>query len=632
MVALVVVLLRLPECFGQATNQATTTPVSAEVVRLPKSVPDPLEPLNRTIWAVNRVLMKDVIKPTSTVYRFIIPSGIRRGVGNFGRNLTYPGRLINNVLQGKWRGARDESHRFLVNSTVGVAGLFAVADRWKIPKSEADFGQTFGQWGWEPACYLMLPIFGPSNERDVVGLAADTATNPLLYISPYEIVANNPLTYLGPYTYFTYAVMYNNLSDSVREYVRFSQSEMDPYSTLQYAWTFARKNQVADFQVKGEQDQASLETIESVFFSFADPDFPDHASTRSVLIPATGRRLKFTYWLQPGRAPVVYIVPGMGSHRQAKSCIALAELAFKHGYSAVCVSSTFNTEFMEQASSVALPGYLPVDAQDLQAALTGIDQRLQSLYPGRLGEKALLGYSMGAIDALYLAANEPSEASGLLKFDRYLAINSPVRFLHGISKLDEYYRAPLEWPEPERAQNLENTFLKVAALSQSTLAPPTTLPFNAIESRFLIGLSFRFTLRDIIYSSQRRHNQGVLQHPIRNLRREPLYQEIQQYSYRDYLEQLVVPYYRTSGFTSPDAKELARAGDLRNYAAGLHDNAKVRVIVNQNDFLLSNEDLAWLHDNLPADQLTIFEQGGHLGNLANPEVQKAIAGALHGLK
>lgn len=81
----------------------------------------------------------------------------------------------------------------------------------------------------------MLPIFGPSNERDTLGLAADTAANPLLYISPYEFVADDPLTYLGPYSYFTYAEMYKNLADSVGEYVRFSQAEMDPYSEIQYA-------------------------------------------------------------------------------------------------------------------------------------------------------------------------------------------------------------------------------------------------------------------------------------------------------------------------------------------------------------------------------------------------------------
>ena len=640
-----------PFAHGQEPAVGFTRPPAAETVVLPKSVPDPIEPVNRVMWAFNKGLMTGVIKPTSKVYRFVVVKPVRTGIGHFGRNLTYPGRLINNLLQGKWSGARDESYRFVCNTTVGVAGFFDVGTKWKIPKSDADFGQTFGQWGWKPQCFLMLPIYGPSNERDTLGLAADTAANPLLYIAPYKFVANNPLTYLGPYTYFSYVVMYNDLADSVGEYVRFSQAEMDPYSEIQYAWTFARANRVADFQVKGKQDEASLETIESVFFTFKDPEFPGHGKTRSVLIPATGRKLKFTFWLQPGKANVVYIIPGLGSHRLAEPSLALAELVYKNGFSAVCVSSPFNSEFMEHASTAAMPAYLPVDGHDLHVALTEIDHRLHALYPDRLGNRALMGYSMGAFESLFVATTEPTnpppsdfgvpqsrdqlpvrrslgEGGPLIKFDRYVAINTPVRMAYGLSKLDEFYRAPLDWPVAERTDDIENTFLKVAALSKLSLTPRSSLPFNAIESKFLIGLTFRFMLRDIIFSSQRRNNQGVLQHRIRNLRRTPLYQEILQYSYQDYFRKLVIPYYQARGMASPTVEALEKAGDLRTYEAGLRANPDIRVIVNQNDFLLTDEDLAWLHATFAPEQLTVFAQGGHLGNLSNLTVQKSILAAL----
>jgi ABC-type transporter lipoprotein component MlaA/pimeloyl-ACP methyl ester carboxylesterase len=635
--ALVVLSLCLsPFAYGQESTVGLTNALAIETVVLPKSVPDPIEPFNRVMWAFNKGLMTGVIKPTSKVYRFVVVKPIRTGIGHFGKNLTYPGRLINNLLQGKWRGARDESYRFVCNTTVGVAGFFDVATKWKIPKSDADFGQTFGKWGWKPECFLMLPIFGPSNERDTLGLAADTAANPLIYVAPYKFDGNDPLTYLGPYTYFTYAVMYNDLSDSVGEYVRFSQAEMDPYSEIQYAWTFARENRVADFQVKGKQDEASLETLESVFFTFKNPEFPSRGKTRSVLIPATGRKLKFTFWLQPGKANVVYIVPGLGSHRLAEPSLALAELVYSNGFSAVCISSPFNSEFMEHASTAAMPAYLPVDGHDLHVALTEIDHRLHALYPDRLGNRALMGYSMGALQSLFVASTEstnqpPSdlgEGGPLIKFDRYVAINTPVRMAYGISKLDEFYQAPLKWPDAERTDDLENTFLKVADLSKLTLTPQTSLPFNAIESKFLIGLTFRFMLRDIIFSSQRRNNQGVLQHRIRNLRRNPLYREILQYSYQDYFEKFAIPYYSARGMASPTAEAMEKAGDLRTYDAGLRANPDIRVIVNQNDFLLTDEDLAWLHATFATNQLTVFPQGGHLGNLSNPAVQKSILAAL----
>jgi ABC-type transporter lipoprotein component MlaA len=651
-----------PFAHGQQAAVGVTRPPAAETVVLPQSVPDPIEPVNRVMWAFNKGLMTGVIKPTSKIYRFVVVKPVRTGIGNFGKNLTYPGRLINNLLQGKWSGARDESYRFVCNTTVGVAGIFDVGSKWKIPGSDADFGQTFGQWGWKPACFLMLPIFGPSNERDTVGLAADTAANPLIYIAPYKFVANDPLTYLGPYTYLSYAVMYNDLADTVGEYVRFSQAEMDPYSEVQYAWTFARANRVADFQVKGKQDEASLETLESVFFTFKNPEFPSHGKTRSVLIPATGRKLKFTFWLQPGQANVVYIVPGLGSHRLAETSLALAELVYSNGFSAVCVSSPFNFEFMEHASTAAMPAYLPVDGHDLHIALTEIDHRLHTLYPDRLGNRALMGYSMGAFESLFIAATEPTNrycvtTKGsvrhllqgkqgvkevriapitnqlpLIQFDRVVAINTPVRMAQGISKLDEFYRAPLDWPVAERTDDLENTFLKVAALSKLTLTPRSTLPFSAIESKFLIGLTFRLILRDMIYSSQRRNNQGVLQHPIRNFRRDPVYQEILQYSYQDYFEKFAIPYYSARGLASPISETLEKAGDLRMYDAGLRANPNIRVIVNQNDFLLTDEDLAWLHAAFGPEQLTVFPIGGHLGNLSNLTVQKSILAALTPMK
>jgi pimeloyl-ACP methyl ester carboxylesterase len=302
----------------------------------------------------------------------------------------------------------------------------------------------------------------------------------------------------------------------------------------------------------------------------------------------------------------------------------------------VVISSPFNYEFMQSASTVALPAYLPVDGHDLHVALTTIDRRLHQAYPGRLGNRALMGYSMGALETLFIAAtaptNPPVASAGatnqLLSFDRYVAINTPVRLAQGIAKLDEFYRAPLAWPAAERSNDLENVFLKVAALSRSKLTPQTSLPFSAIESKFLIGLTFRLILRDVIYSSQERNNQGVLHQPIHNFRRDRVYQEILQYSYQDYFDKFAIPYYSARNLGAPTADALEKAGDLRTYETSLHANPDIRVLVNQNDFLLTDDDLAWLHATFAPEELTVFPQGGHLGNLYNPAVQKTILAAL----
>src|SRR5205085_7682054 len=170
-----------------------------------------------------------------------------------------------------------------------------------------------------------------------------------------------------------------------------------------------------------------------------------------------------------------------------------AELVYRDGFSAVSVSSAYNYEFMEKASTTAMPAYTPSDARDLHVALSAVDYQLRALFPYRLTSKALMGYSMGAFHTLFISAANPEQNQGLISFDRYVAIDTPVRLLYGIARLDEFYQAPAEWPVEERTARLRNTFLKVAAIARDTEMVKTNAPpFSAVESKFIIGLAFRF--------------------------------------------------------------------------------------------------------------------------------------------
>ena len=613
------------------TIPPVSRPETNGVVTLPEPIRDPLEPVNRAMWVFNEGLMAGLIQPTAKAYRFVVREPVRTSLRNFSRNLTYPGRLLNHLLQARWPGARDETYRFFCNSTVGVAGFIDVATKWDIPKSEADFGQTLGRWGWQPNVFVMLPLVGPSNDRDVVGLAGDSAANPLTYISPYPFETSQPLTYLGPYAYYSMVSTYNALSDDVDDYVRLSKASKDPYADLRLAWSYARSSRAPRFGTDEPRDIAALQTIGSVFFSFQDPEFPRRGQPETALVYTTGDKLPFTYWLQPAPAPIVSIVPGLGSHRSAGIVLGLAEMLYQNGFSVVAISSPFNYEFMEHASTAAVPGYTPVDAEDLHVALTAVDQRLQKLHPNRITGRALLGYSMGAFESLYLAGAGLEKIAGLTRFERFVAIDTPVRLLQGVAKLDEFFQAPSAWPEAEREERIQNTLMKVAALIQGTGLPDGTLPFGRIESQFLIGANFRLILRDAIFSSQSRENLGVLTEPLRTMKRREVYREILQYSYLDYFQKFVVPYYQRRGMGSAATDVLASAGDLRTYSGRLQVQPNVRVIVNRNDFLLEPSDLDWLQATFGPTRLTVFDEGGHLGNMGHPEVQKAILAALQGL-
>lgn len=127
---------------------------------------DPWAGMNRGIYKFNDGLDRAVLKPTAKGYKAVTPSWFRTGVGNFFDNLSYPLTAANQLLQGKPRMFVKDTGRFLTNSTLGLAGLFDVADRMGLPSNDEDFGQTLAVWGVPSGPYLMLPFLGPSTLRD----------------------------------------------------------------------------------------------------------------------------------------------------------------------------------------------------------------------------------------------------------------------------------------------------------------------------------------------------------------------------------------------------------------------------------------------------------------------------------
>ena len=139
---------------------------------------DPLEPTNRVFYKVNDALDTAILKPVAQGYRYAVPQPVRTGVHNVLANLGSPVLLTADVLQGKPRRAGDVTMRFLINSTIGVAGIFDVADSWGYPAHDNDSGVTLANRGVPSGPFLFLPILGPSNPRDAVGFGVDIAADP----------------------------------------------------------------------------------------------------------------------------------------------------------------------------------------------------------------------------------------------------------------------------------------------------------------------------------------------------------------------------------------------------------------------------------------------------------------------
>jgi len=152
------------------------------------AVGDPLEPLNRGIFEFNRIVDGLVLEPASQIYEFAVPEPGRRGVSNFLGNLRAPVIFINHLLQGEREQAGITLGRFMINSTMGIFGIFDFATVVGFePREEADFGQTLGVWGVGGGAYLVLPILGPSTIRDAGGLVVDGFIfDPWPYVSETE--------------------------------------------------------------------------------------------------------------------------------------------------------------------------------------------------------------------------------------------------------------------------------------------------------------------------------------------------------------------------------------------------------------------------------------------------------------
>lgn len=148
---------------------------------------DPLRGYNRAMTSFNDKVIIYGLTPISRAYAAILPQSLRLGISNFVHNMQFPIRFTNNLLQGKFQNSSNELERFIVNSTVGLAGLMDPAKHYmNIHPHEEDFGQTLGHYGVSSGFHVVLPFIGPSNVRDIVGITADAYLSPLVNVRGLE--------------------------------------------------------------------------------------------------------------------------------------------------------------------------------------------------------------------------------------------------------------------------------------------------------------------------------------------------------------------------------------------------------------------------------------------------------------
>lgn len=170
---------------GLAVSGCATVPDDPDARAAYDEANDPLEPMNRYFFEVNYALDELVLKPWAGWYHIALPDFARDGIRNALNNLKSPVIFINDLLQGEPKRAGITIARFVINSTLGLAGLIDVAEEMGLIYHKEDFGQTLAVWGAGEGPYLVLPLLGPSNPRDAVGLAVDTVMDPFFWIAQH---------------------------------------------------------------------------------------------------------------------------------------------------------------------------------------------------------------------------------------------------------------------------------------------------------------------------------------------------------------------------------------------------------------------------------------------------------------
>jgi phospholipid-binding lipoprotein MlaA len=175
-------------------SQAAPGPVDVAQRREPEAAAsdvqvaeyDPWEPFNEKMFTFNYNFDKYLLKPVAKGYNFVVPDRVQLMIANGFDNINPVPRWVNSLLQANFKGFFTEIGRFLINSTLGIGGLFDIAKQeFGLEKVKADFGQTLGKWGIEPGPFLILPFLPPLTVRDGIGYGVDGAMDPLSYVLPF---------------------------------------------------------------------------------------------------------------------------------------------------------------------------------------------------------------------------------------------------------------------------------------------------------------------------------------------------------------------------------------------------------------------------------------------------------------
>ena len=598
---------------------------------------DKFEGFNRKLFVFNLKLNKYVLRPVNVVWASVMPKYGMDRLKNAYNNMNFPVRVVSCLLQKDFEASKQETLRFLTNTTIGFGGLYDPAkNKFKLEPREEDMGQVLAHCKVKQGPYLVLPVVRGS-VRDLFGQLLNCPLRPFSYIPIAGGIANaflsmNNVTYIQPIikkVEESYADPYQIVKqiDGIREYIEntnldrenFLKEENYTQNTFEVSSMPVNSNLKADIKFENYNPQTPLlDSMRTALFEGKNPNksiwadvsvwnrsFNKKIKISSLNIDKNHPNYKYRYILQKNKnSPLAIIYPSIGEGIHSDHSDTLSRILYDNGYSVIIQGSSFQWEFVKSMPDGYSPGLPNEDASYVRQITAQIIEKIENKKGYKFGQKIIVGSSFGALTNLFVASQE--ELNNTLGVSKYISISPPVDLFFALRKLDKYCE---EWKNDpvdikiKAAITAEKTLQMAQKVCESKDCKSCErFPFNEDEAKLIVGFIMKQKLSDVVFAIEK----GCTSKKC------TIYDSVNKMSFYNYGQK----YLFVNQEKTPEQFEY----DSSLYSLGnfLKENKKYKIYHSLDDYFVNQDQLAWLK-NQTGNQTTLVSNGSHLGFLYREE-------------
>lgn len=600
---------------------------------------DKYENFNRKMFNFNTKINKYVLKPANIAWASIMPKFAMERIKNCYTNIEYPKRMMSCLLQKDFKSTGKETARFLINSTIGLGGMFDPAkSKFKIEPTQEDMEQVLSKYSKKKGSYLVLPFAPPGNVRAYVGKVLDCGLNPSTYL-------------MGAGPIIAKAGCLANKTTYAQALIKNLESFVDPYDIAKKLYgidnyiknsNLDRKDVIAkilDTQKNETEDNVEPETplksdivledydpqspvvdsLRTSFFEITDAkksmwnelsiwnrSFNKKIKNSEINIDSEKENYKFRYILQKDKkAPIAIVYPSIGEGSFSHHPVVFAKMFYDAGYSVVIQGSPFHWQFIKSAPKDYKPGLPYRDAQYTRIATAKILKELEDKQKINPCGKIVVGTSYGGLTALFVAAQEEQENT--LNVSRYISISPPIDLFYALRKLDLYSAecnqcgTELQERTAIAASKLMQVYQEMNCNTSENTLPTLTLT----EEEGVIATNFimRQKLSDVIFTLE----------DVSKTKKTNIYNQINNLSFSDYFQK----------YLNKPVNELNYEMSMYSIEKFLANSDKYKIYEARDDYFVNNKQLSWIKATC-SNKVVLLQNGSHLGFLYRKEFQDSF--------